>query len=344
MARTHSIRPSLAAALIVRDEGRCIARCLDSVTPWVDRIVVVDTGSRDDTPAIARRCGAQVHHLDWPDDFAAARNHMLDLADADWTLVIDADEWIARGGEALRDWIGQPPRLGAICQLNQFDLGDAAGEAPVARNWIPRLLPRGTRYEGRVHEQPVSPHPLERIDLDFGHDGYRDAQALRKADRNGPLLLRELRDHPDDPYILYQLGKDAEMRRIYGEASDWYARALTLTPRDANWMHPLLVRHLHCLGQSGGTVEALDLAGREIAHWGHSPDFFFVVGNLALDRAASDPQHALDEWLPLAVTAWERCLAIGETPGLEGSVAGRGSHLARHNLDVIRSQLGLRAA
>jgi len=43
----------------------------------------------------------------------------------------------------------------------------------------------------------------------------------------------------------------------------------------------------------------------------------------------------------LAETAWERCLAIGERPELEGSVEGRGSHLARHNLDVLRQQLAL---
>ncbi len=52
----------------------------------------------DDTVAIARGCGAEVHRLDWPDDFAAARNHALGLADADWHLVIDADEWIVSGG------------------------------------------------------------------------------------------------------------------------------------------------------------------------------------------------------------------------------------------------------
>jgi hypothetical protein len=330
--------PSLAAALIVRDEARCIARCLDSVRPWVDRMIVVDTGSRDETAAIARSCGAQVHALEWPDDFAAARNHSLGLADADWTLVIDADEWIESGGEALRPWTLGPPRIGAICQLNSFDNGATEG---LSRNWIPRLLPRGTRYQGRIHEQPVSPWPAVRIALELGHDGYRDAQAARKADRNTPLLLRDLRDRPNDAYTLFQLGKDAEARHDYGDASRWYARALPLTPQDANWMHALIVRHLHCLGQTGAAAQALDIAADAMARWSDSPDFFFVVGNLALDRAGQDPAHALTDWLPLALTAWERCLEIGERPDLEGSVAGRGGHLAQHNLDVIRRQLAV---
>ncbi len=335
-------RPTLAAALIVRDEARCIARCLDSIAPWVDRIVVVDTGSIDDTAAIARGCGADVHHLEWPDDFSIARNHALALADADWTLVIDADEWIESGGATLREWIMGGDRIGAACQLNHFAVTEQ--DESISRNWIPRLLPRGVRYEGRVHEQPVSDLAVERTPLHLGHDGYLDAQKVRKIERNGPLLLRELADNPDDPYILFQLGKDAESGNDRVAANDWYTRAIALTPPDANWMHALLVRHLHCLGQTGRSAQAIDLASEHMADWSHSPDFFFVVGELALTQASVQPDHALDQWLPLATSAWERCLEIGEQPALEGSVAGRGSHLARHNLDVIRSQLDLIAA
>jgi glycosyltransferase involved in cell wall biosynthesis len=71
--------PSIAAALIVRDEARCIRRCLESVRPYVDRMLVLDTGSTDGTPEIAAACGAEVHHLQWPDDFRRARNHALTL-------------------------------------------------------------------------------------------------------------------------------------------------------------------------------------------------------------------------------------------------------------------------
>lgn len=334
--------PRIAATLIMRNEARCIARCLDSVRPYVDAMVVLDTGSTDDSVAIARQCGAQVHHLDWPDDFAAARNHVLALADADWNLVIDADEWIASGGEALRGWCDGPPRLGALCIRSSFDLPQpSAAPAPATRSWIARLLPRGVRYAGRIHEQPQSDLPVERIDLLIDHDGYEDAQAAGKRDRNTPMLLAELSNDPDNPYILYQLGKEAETARDYGRAADWYDQAAARTPDGAPWTHALLIRRLHCLGQSGAAEEAIAIAGEQMPHWPDSPDFFFVLGNLAMDRALADPAHALDEWLPLAATAWERCLAIGERPGLEGSVEGRGSHLARHNLDVLRQQLAL---
>ncbi|MFN3726122.1 MAG: glycosyltransferase family 2 protein [Allosphingosinicella sp.] len=332
--------PDIAAVLIVRDEERCITRCVESVRPWVDRVVVVDTGSTDDSIALAQCAGAEVHRCDWPDDFSVARNHALDLADADWNLVIDADEWIESGGEMLREWCQGPQRLGTICIHSRYDrAGAGADRSPAAdRSWITRLLPRGVRYEGRVHEQPVSPLPRKRLDLHVGHDGYLDAQLAYKRDRNRPLLLLELGERPGDPYILFQLGKDAEMRADYPAACDCYGRALAGTRAAANWRHELLVRYLHCLGQAGRVDEALGLAGAEMEAWAHSPDFFFVVGNLALERAMSDPTHALDQWLPLATSAWERCLEIGERPDLEGSVHGRGSHLAKYNLDVLRAQ------
>ena len=337
---------SIAAVLIVRDEARCIVRCLESLARWVDRIVVVDTGSTDATAALARQCGAQVHHFDWPNDFSAARNRALEIADADWNLVIDADEWIETGGEGLRAWCEGPQRLGRICVHSVFDTeagGGLEGSDPATRSWITRLLPRGVRFRGRVHEQAVSDLPRERLALHLGHDGYRDAQLAGKRDRNRPLLLADLQDHPGDPYIAYQLGKDAEGREAFAEACDWFGQALTGTPETANWLHELLVRYLHCLGQAGRVDEALALAEQRMPDWGDSPDFFFVVGNLALEQAMRDPGQAIDQWLPLAVGAWERCLEIGERPELEGSVQGRGSHLVEHNLDVVRSQLALLA-
>jgi glycosyltransferase involved in cell wall biosynthesis len=340
--RSQVSAPVIAAVLIVRDEARCIARCLESIRPHVDRMLVLDTGSGDDTPALAAACGATVHHLPWPDDFSAARNHALGLANADWNLVLDADEWLVSGGELLREWSRGPARLGKICVLSAID--GAGGVQAEHRNWISRLLPRGVRYEGCVHEQPVSPLPRARIDLHVAHDGYLAEQIARKQGRNGTLLARELAERPGDPYLLYQFGKDAEQQNDFPAACVRYAAALEGTNADANWRHGLVVRYLHSLSKTGAFADALAFARDEMANWTESPDFFFVLGNLALDQAIADPGQALREWLPLAESAWTRCLEIGERPGLEGSMQGCGSNLARQNLDTVRTQLAVFAA
>lgn len=105
----------LALVVIARDEAARIGRLLDSVRPWVDEMLVLDTGSRDDTAAVAAAHGARVAHFAWCDDFAAARNHALDLAAADWHLVLDADEWLIDGGPALAALRDSAPASSAPC-------------------------------------------------------------------------------------------------------------------------------------------------------------------------------------------------------------------------------------
>jgi len=330
----------LAATMIVRNEARCLARCLDSIRPWVDRMIVVDTGSTDATRDIAIAAGAEVHRIAWPNSFAVARNHALSLSNANWNLVIDADERIETGGELLRAWTRTAgATLGTVCVHSAFDVERGAGEPQTAQSWITRVLPRGALFEGRVHEQVAGTLPRVRLGLHLSHDGYCDAQLGRKRDRNGPLLLAELGDRPGDTYILYQLGRDAEMLGDLADASLHYADALAEAPLNAGWRHALVLCQVASLGRLGQLYMALALVAREELHWPKSPDFFFVAGDLYLNCAVADPAGAIDHWLPLACAAWERCLSIGDQPELEGSVHGRGGRLARQNLDMVRGQL-----
>ncbi len=329
---------SLALVVIARNESRCIERCLNSAAPYVDRMLVLDTGSEDDTVSLAQACGAQVHHMVWPGSFSTARNRALELAHASWHLVLDADEWIVQGGEALREAIAGGPQLGTVCVQSTYGAGNGSG---VAVDWLTRVLPRGVSYVGAVHEQPVSELPRRRLSLVVGHDGYEPAPMASKLGRNRALLLAMLEQAgKDDAYLLFQLGKDHE---AYGElalAADFYQRCLVAASSTEVGRPALVVRLLHCLGKSGGLKEALALCGDFLDELAGSPDYFFTVGDLCLDAAVAYPQDAVAEWLPMAQSAWERCLAIGEQPEQDGSVAGRGSYLAAYNLSVLHEGLG----
>lgn len=85
-------RTRLALCMIVKDEADNLADCLKSVQGLVDEMIVVDTGSSDDTMAIAKEFGASVYTIEWQNDFARARNVACDHAGGDWILVLDADE------------------------------------------------------------------------------------------------------------------------------------------------------------------------------------------------------------------------------------------------------------
>src|SRR5690606_15855947 len=83
---------SISACLIVKNEARHLQRCLASIAPVVDEIIVVDTGSTDTTVEIARQFTPHVHFFEWCDDFSAARNAALQYATQDWVLIINGDE------------------------------------------------------------------------------------------------------------------------------------------------------------------------------------------------------------------------------------------------------------
>jgi len=82
----------LSLCMIVKNEAIALPKCLQSARKFVDEIVVLDTGSTDKTPQIARNHGATVHDFQWCNDFSAARNEALKYVTGDWVLVLDADE------------------------------------------------------------------------------------------------------------------------------------------------------------------------------------------------------------------------------------------------------------
>jgi glycosyltransferase involved in cell wall biosynthesis len=309
------------------------------VKPFVDQMIVVDTGSTDGTVKIAEDLGARVHHVVWSDDFSAARNAALDYSTAQWNLVLDADEWLGEGGGSdLDSLLGRAePFVGLLPVSSEFDLH---GSVETAVSWLPRLLPRGVRYQGRIHEQPVSGLPRRRVQLPVSHDGYRQGGLAQKKGRNQALLVRALAETPSDPYLLYQLGKDYEIYEDYANAVGSYEPALRLSGGQDAFRHDLVVRTIFSLMKARRHEAAIALSEAEMANWQHSPDFFFVLGDLLLDWATLNPATAYQELLPLVESSWLKCLELGDQPGLAGSVTGRGSHLAAHNLAVLYGGMG----
>jgi hypothetical protein len=321
-----------ALVMIARDEARSIERSLRSAREWVDEMIVLDTGSRDATARLAEAAGARVHRFRWIDDFAAARNAALAHSAADWNLVLDADEWL----------LGEPTALRGLCAASAAFVGlvDIANEfdsehgPQVSHSRVPRLLPRGIRYAGRIHEQPQSTLPRRATGIVVGHDGYRAAGLRRKRGRNLRLLEAAIEACPADAYLQYQLGKELCVYERFDAACERFERAAVLAPLGARYRHDLIVRRLYALKKCARHPDAVQVATAEMAAWTESPDFHFALGDLLLDWAAHDPQRA-GELLPMVEAAWRRCLEIGERPELDGAVEGRGSHLAAHNLAIL---------
>jgi tetratricopeptide (TPR) repeat protein len=200
----------LTAALIVRDESRFIEGCLESLVGHADEIVLVDTGSRDDTVEKALRFPITLYRFEWCDDFSAARNFALEQARGEWILSIDADERLVVPAPAmLNAALTDDGKVAWRLRLHPRLDWTPYAEVRLFRN-DPRIRFRGAIHE-RMHEgveAVVSADGTEigECGLALQHIGYEDDQS-RKNPRNIPLLRSRVQDDPDHLYSWWHLGQ-----------------------------------------------------------------------------------------------------------------------------------------
>lgn len=323
----------LSLAMIVKNEARCLARCLSSARAVADEIIVVDTGSTDATVAIATGAGAKVAHFTWVNDFAAARNFAVDQTRGDWILALDADEWMSDAlGGAIREFIGGPPRIGRLKIVSDFKQGE---QTLRSSTFVSRLFPRGVRFAGRIHEQLDSPLPRLNVRGELWHDGYLETN---KSERNVQLLKAELARAPRNAYLQYQLALEYTS---LGRTREAFAclRLARAAMQPADPVAPnIVVDFLYAamqLKEFEAGLEALRAAETWLADF---PDFHHVCGLFYMRYIGANPaQHLAD--IPKIESSFRRSLALGETEKYK-SVHGSGSFLANYNLGVFYHAMG----
>ena len=212
-------QPLLSIGMIVKNEIRCIEKCLRALQPLREAIpcqlVIADTGSDDGTREVAARYADTFFDLPWENDFSAARNAVLDRCVGQWYLSVDADEYLDDAFGQLADFLTDDPQAEtaefALITVRNFT--DQSLDKDTAASFLgvrmARLRP-GLRYQGKIHEHfPV--HSDSQVALLGGvvlwHDGYAYAsleQRRNKARRNMALLRAELAETPEDPLLLVQ--------------------------------------------------------------------------------------------------------------------------------------------
>jgi hypothetical protein len=277
----------LALVMIARDEAGAIARALASARAFVDRMIVLDTGSVDATREIAAAAGAEVHAFAWRNDFAAARNAALAHSDAEWNLILDADEWIEEGAEALGEL---PSGGGFLGEVRVASRMDQAGVAGTGQAWLPRLLPRGVRYAAAStsSRSAICPACTCRSRSATTATPPRTSPR-RRAQRNAANA--RARGRAEDPYLWFQLAKEHQARGRAPQAALCFREALRLADPRRPYRHALVVRTMIALRprRAGTRPSPWPTRGR---NWPESPDFYFTVGDLYLEAAVQDPARA----------------------------------------------------
>lgn len=186
----------ITACYIVKNEAENLAKSIKSLKTQVNEIVVVDTGSTDNTMAVARKLGAKVYSFPWQDDFSKARNFALSKAKGDWLVLLDADEYFtAKTAGNIRQIIHQAQQADALLiQMVNYDVDKAEIQDYFYQLRIVRNQ-RGLHYEGKIHEElklsdgkamkffRIPPEMLE-----IYHTGYASSVSRQKLERNLKLL------------------------------------------------------------------------------------------------------------------------------------------------------------
>jgi glycosyltransferase involved in cell wall biosynthesis len=204
----------ITATIVCKNEADHIEECLRSIED-VDQVVLCDTGSTDDTVALALsvRPDLTLVHFPWIDHFAEARNAALDAATGDWCLIIDCDETIKAGTvDALRRAIEANPTTNTLRFLC-LAKGDES-----KRHYMVRAHARipSVRWVGRIHEALTEDSHIiaDGCVLEYG---YSTAHAS-DPDRALRLLKIDHSENPENPRTLYYLAREYMYRNDYSSA------------------------------------------------------------------------------------------------------------------------------
>jgi tetratricopeptide (TPR) repeat protein/glycosyltransferase involved in cell wall biosynthesis len=322
--------PRLSLAMIVRDNRRTIRAALESIGPWVDELVVVDTGSTDETPRIAESLGARLFHFPWCDDFSAARNESLQHATGDWVFWMDSDDVIdeanGRNLQALMRQNWPDHILGHVMQVHcpgpELD-GDqdvtVVDHVKVFRN-LPDL-----RFDGRIHEQILpairrSGGDVAWTDIFVVHSGadHSPAGLQRKRARDLRLLQLELAERPNHPFTLFNLGMTKADAGQFAEAIDYLMLSISHAGDADSFLPKAYSLWIACLRTLGRIAEATEKCEHALRLYPNDPELRFRRANLLTDVGRLE--DAIDEFQSVLRLPVERQFSSMDR-GIRGSKA-----------------------
>lgn len=332
----------LSLCMIVRDNETTIRPCLESIGPYVDEMIVVDTGSKDRTPDICRELGAKVYEFPWCDDFSAARNESLKRASGEWLFWMDSDDTIkSECGARLRTLVDgrhEHDVLGYVMQVHCPGLPEKGHSDVTVVDHI-KLFPNRPelRFEHRIHEQILP--SIRRLggqvvftDIYVVHSGSDHSQAgrNRKLERDFRLLRLDLHERPNHPFVLFNLGMTYTDAQQYNEAAVWLTRCLEVSRPEESHVakaYALLVTCFDRLNQFEMAWHTC-LSGRDL--FPHDKELLFRHAMLA---------HQSNR-LSQAVDLYRQVLTEPSTRQFQSMDADLSGHKARHNLALVYEDLG----
>jgi glycosyltransferase involved in cell wall biosynthesis/tRNA isopentenyl-2-thiomethyl-A-37 hydroxylase MiaE len=281
----------LSIAMIVKNEEKHLEKCLTALLPLQKKIeseiVIVDTGSTDNTVSIAKKFTKKVFSHEWNGNFADMRNISIQKCMGEWIFVVDADEVLEDGTDIINFFISgayksfKSAAIG-IKTRNEINKEEDFNKYVVAN--LVRLFKRKDNiYIGRVHEQPLVESPCYKLKSYLLHYGYvtTDANLMKyKFERNTKLLFEDLKQNPNHIYTLYQLSNSYSMYGDYKQALNYIKKAYSRIISKSDISKNIYVIHQYArMCYTNGLHEnVIEACQRAIAVKKDFIDFYYYLG------------------------------------------------------------------
>ena len=239
MASSNSIK--LSVCMIVKNEAHTIGKCLSHVIDCADELILVDTGSTDNTIAVAKEFGAILHKIEWKDDFSLARNISLSHAHGDWILWLDADDVIPVSSVQIINTLKKekPDKVYAMTIKNER--ADGTGTIFLQARMFPNH--QGIFFERPIHEQ-IMPQASKRglsmiaCDAVIEHHGYASpSQLKKKAQRNIEILKNFINNQEAEPVSFVEIADSYQISEDLENALQWYMKVVDFPNIDQLFPH-----------------------------------------------------------------------------------------------------------
>jgi len=285
-----------------------LPRSLLSVKDLAAEVIIVDTGSKDETVRIAREFGAKVYSFSWCDDFSAARNYSLEQASGQWILWLDADEVLAEDAlQILSPLLHRPDLEGIRINMVNF-LGNSAGGDKETYLFLKLFRNRPNyRFVRRIHEQLLGV-PEEAIkncpNVNCYHYGYLNLvkESKQKGQRNLTILEQETTEKPDN-FSWFNLGVEYLGEGRFHESANCLEKSLVNLPPNLIWSPKVYKALATCYIQLSQFNQAAEVCRAGLELYPAYTDLCYLQA-LALKEQSM---------LPQAVGLFHRCLAMPQT-------------------------------
>lgn len=280
----------LSIVMMVKNEEENLKRTLPSLNTLREQIdselIILDTGSTDDTILAAKQYTEKVFSSPWNNDFASMRNKSFEYAEGEWLLVLDADEELYEFDNLIDFFNSNKSNEynSATISLKNF-LNEELTSFTFST--LPRMFKRKDfKYEGAIHEQPMFKKPIYNPEggiAAFNHYGYifQDEEfRFNKMKRNESILLSELEKKPNDPYILFQLGVNFSILGNFDEARIYLEKSINLYQKMGILYYPAYASLIELLFTTQKYKQCKDICLRYLKKEKHNFDIHYKLAEL----------------------------------------------------------------